>query len=108
VEAIAAAHGNPRTEALRPPRHLRLLVAVSVEQDGLRRRSRYFHEDHRSPSGKPYRLHGETFDGPTAAPLLDEGGRPVEMAVGRPLTVEGGRLGRDLDIAGEGGEHVLR
>src|SRR4029453_19453430 len=49
VEAITSAHGNPRAEALRPARHLRLLVAMPVEQDGLRRRPRHFHEDHGSP-----------------------------------------------------------
>src|SRR4029453_17226703 len=58
VEAIAAAPGNPRAAPPRPPGHLRVLVAVSVEQDGLRWRSRLLRPVPRSPSGEPYRLHG--------------------------------------------------
>src|SRR5215472_13800634 len=107
VEAIAAAHGDPRAQPLRPPRHLWLLVAVTVEKNGLRRRARHFHEDHGRASGQAHRLHREPLDGAPAAPLVDEGGRTVQVAVGPPLTIEGRRLGGDLDVAREGGENVL-
>src|SRR2546425_1060195 len=54
VEAIAASDGRPGPEALAPPDHLRLLVAVTVEQDDLRRGPRHLHQDHGRAAGKPH------------------------------------------------------
>src|SRR5215472_3262885 len=107
VQAIAAAHGDPRAQALRPSRHLRLLVAVAVEEDGLCRCARHLHEDHRRAPGQAYRLHGESLDGAPPAPLVDERGRAVQMTMGRPLAIEGRRLGGNLDVAREGGQNIL-
>jgi hypothetical protein len=107
VEAIAPPHGRPGPEAFAPPDHLGLLVAVAVEQDGLGRRPRHFHQDDGRAAGETDGLDREAFDGPAPAPLLDEGGRLVDVAVRGPVGIEGRRLGRNLDVAGERGKDVF-
>src|SRR5262249_31663542 len=71
------------------------------------RRARHLHEDHGRAPEQAHRLHGESLDGAPPAPLVDESGRAVQMTMGRPLAIEGRRLGGNLDVAREGGGHVL-
>ena len=90
IEPIPAADGLPGTEPVVPAHHLRLLVAVAVEQDGLRRRAGHVEQHHRRASGDPERLDGQALDGPAPAPVLDQRDGALDVAIGHPVRVEAG------------------
>ena len=104
VEAVAAADGRPRPQALAPAHHLRLLVEVSVQEDGLVRRPRDLHQEDRRPARQPDDLHLEALDRTLARPARRELDRPVQVAVGLPLAVEPRRLRGDADVFLERGD----
>ena len=90
VEPVAAADGLPGPEPVAPADHLRLLVAVAVEQDGLRRRAGHVHEDHRRASREPECLDRQALDRPVPAPVLDQRDGALDVAIGHPVRVEAG------------------
>ncbi len=105
-EPVAAAHRRPGATVRGPAHHLRLLVAVAVEQDGLAALAGHFHEDDGRAAREADDLDGQALDLPLPGPVGDQGHRPVDVAVLRPLGVEHGRLGRDADVLGERGDDV--
>ena len=105
-QPVAAAHGRPRPAVLGPADHLRLLVAVAVEQDGLAARARHFHEDDRRAAREAHDVDRQPLDLPAPGPVGDEGHGAVDVAVLRPPGVVHGRLGGDADVLGQGGDDV--
>ena len=106
-QSIAAPHRRPRSAVGGPADHLRLLVAVAVEQHGLAARARDLHQDDRCPPLEAYHLDGHALDLAPPGPVGDEAHGPVDVAVLGPPGVEHGRLGRDADVLGEGGNDVV-
>src|SRR5205085_4271312 len=70
-EALALARRDPWAEALGPADHLRLLVAVTVEEDGVVARARHVDEDDGRAAGQPRHVEREAFDRALRAPVLE-------------------------------------
>ena len=94
VELVALPLGRPGAEAVAPAGHLRLLVEMTVEQDGvalgLGRGGGDLHEDDGRAALEPHHLDLEAVDFAAPAPGLDLGHGLVDMAVLGPLGVEQG------------------
>src|SRR5439155_1306325 len=105
-EAVAPAHRRPRPAVRRPADHLRLLVAVPVEQHRVTAGARSFHQDDGRPALEAHDVERQALDPPLPRPLGDERYGALDVAVLRPLGVEHGRLGRDADVLGERGDDV--
>ena len=68
VEAVATADRRPRAQAIAPAHHLRLLVEVAVQEDGLVGGPRDLHQEDRRPARQPDDLHLEALDRALASP----------------------------------------
>ena len=102
VEAVAVEHRLPRAESVAPAGHLRLLVEVAVEQDGVVGQvgsgRRDLAEHHRRAAVDLEHLHGHAVDGPVLAPLPDQLGGPGHVPVLAPRGVERRRHVGDADV----------
>ena len=107
VQVIAPTHGRPRAQPLRPAHHLRLLVAVTVEQHRVVRAPRDFHEDDRRASGQFDHLDAQALEGTLAAPVDDELDGAGDVPVLAPGRIEHGRLRGNTDVVAEGGNDAL-
>ena len=115
VETIALLHRKPRPEVVTPAGHLRLLVAVAVEQHGVvgwaRRlgggERRHLGHDQRAAPGQFVHLHRQPGNGARCAPGPDQFGGCVLVAVHLPVRVEGLRHAGDADVVVQRGQHVV-
>ena len=106
-QPVAATHGNPRPRVGGPAHHLRLLVAVAIEQHRVAAGARRLHQDDGRAAWQTHDLDGESFDLPAPRPVGDEADGALEVAVLRPVRVEHRRLGGDADVLGQGGHDVV-
>src|SRR5262249_41340939 len=88
----------PGAVALRPPRHLRLLVEMAVEQHRVLALAGNIDEDHRGARGQPDDLQRGAGKGGELRPrpALEQPDGVVHIAVGCPVRVESRRLVRRL------------
>ncbi len=106
VQLVALDHRRPRTEALAPAGHLRLLVEVAVEHDGVARRAagaRDVDEDHRRARRRQlHDLERRALGELLLAPSPRAASTAFSMwPCSLPLGIEHRRLVRDLDVVDE-------
>ena len=101
VETVTLDPWFPRAEAVVPPRHLRLLVEVAVEQHGSGRRGvrgRYVTHDHGRAPRQPVDRQGQAFDASGGEPVADELDSAFHVSVGFPVRIECRRLVGNADV----------
>ncbi len=106
-EPVAAANGRPGATVGGPAHHLRLLVAVAVQEHGLAARARRLHQDHGRAALEADHVDLEPLDLSPSRPVGEEADGAVEVPVLRPGSVVHGRLRGDADVLGERGDDLL-
>ena len=101
IEPLAAQHRRPGAESLVPAGHLRLLVHMAVEQDGVVDLARNLDEKQRRSPRQLDDLELHAVRRMRPAPLDDESHCVVHVAVAGPVRIEIGRLVRDPDVVDE-------
>ncbi len=103
IELVAFEPRNPRSKAVGPADHLRLLVEVAVEQHGVGAVARHIDQDDRRAARQP-----DNFEAGAGQrgqfrprPALEHGYGLLHITVRRPVGIEGRRFVRDLDVFGQ-------
>ncbi|MNK28756.1 hypothetical protein D3C87_471400 [compost metagenome] len=104
VEQAVLVLGRPRAEVVAPAGELGLLVEVAVHEHGLghvRAGGRHFEEQHRRAAFEAHDLQLQALDLLRLDPGRGVAQHGLQVAVGRPVLVEAGRLGGNGDVVGE-------
>ncbi len=108
VQLAVADDRRPRTEALVPAVHRRLLVQVSVQQHSLLGASGHLDEHQRGAPVEPDHVEAEAGHVLSPHPVNDQLHRAIHMAVAIPVRVIGRRLVRNPQIVGQGRNNPVR
>ncbi len=111
VQPVVLDHGLPGAEVVGPAAHLRLLVEVAVQQDGVfgirAFRTRDVHEDQRGAAFQANHLGRHAGKVLRLAPAENPLHRVVHVTVLGPLGVEMRRLVRNPDVFDEFGDDLV-
>src|SRR5205823_7720534 len=88
VQPSVSQHRSPRSESVFPSDHGRLLVEMSVHQDGRLRVAFDLHEDHRRSSFDLFDFDGEAGNVLLLYPVSREVDGAMHVSVAAPLRIE--------------------